>query len=74
MSPNRAVGVPQFAKEMVAVGIIPEDMLNDILDIKILLNPQEVGQIQITLVMDERIYQIMDPKVRKMFTVEVPGK
>jgi hypothetical protein len=60
----------EFCHELAEVGIIPKDMLNNITNAKILLSPSNGAILSLEIVLDERIYEIVNPRVRKMFTVE----
>jgi hypothetical protein len=59
-----------FAKALADVGIIPYSMMNSITGFKVVCDPAAFVTIQLDVVLDERIYKIMNPRVRKLFTVD----
>ena len=52
------------------MGIISKEMLDSITSANIVLNPGDIAILELRIILDERIYDIMDPRVRKTFTVE----
>jgi hypothetical protein len=60
----------EFCHELAEVGIIPKAMLNNITNAKILLSPGDGAILNLEIVLDDRIYEIVNPRVRKMFGVE----
>ena len=59
-----------LAKEMAAVGIFPESMLNDILSAKIVITPSDIPTLELVLILDDRIYDMISPKTRRTFEVD----
>jgi len=66
----RVITTPQFCQELAEVGIISKEMLDSITSANIVLNPGDIAILELRIILDERIYDIMDPRVRKTFTVE----
>jgi len=64
----------EFCRELAEVGIIPTDMMNSIVDVSIKLSPGGAATMVLDVLLDERIYKIMDPRIRKAFTVETFGQ
>jgi hypothetical protein len=67
---RKVVSSIDLARELAEVGIIPKNMLDNITNAKILIDPQNVAVLQLDIMLDSRIYNIMDPKARNLFTVE----
>jgi hypothetical protein len=56
----------EFAKAIAEAGLIAEDMLDMIADMGITMHPGNVATLEISLILDERIYDIIDPKKLKV--------
>jgi hypothetical protein len=68
----KAVSSIEVCRELADAGIIPEEMLNRIASATIHLNPDDVAMLELHIVLDKRIYDMVDPRVRRIFAVDGP--
>jgi hypothetical protein len=62
---HRDVPAREFCAAMAEAGIFPAAMLDQVTDVSVALNPAGLGLITITLAMDDRIYDVVNPRRKR---------
>jgi hypothetical protein len=63
---RRNVASYEFSQALVDAGLIPEDMIPRIADMGIVVHSGNIVTLEISLLLDDRIYDIINPKKLKL--------